>query len=47
MNLLVELPSSSLSYWHRRVQKDRSYTYILRGVNVHGIESPSAVITVQ
>ena len=46
-SLLVELNADTLQYWHRRVAKDKTYTYALIAVNNVGRESDSAFVTVQ
>lgn len=46
-NLLVELNASTSEYWHRRVGKDRQYTYTICAVNDEGREGDPTHITVQ
>jgi len=45
--LLVELNANTFEYWHRRVEKDKQYTYVLVAVNDEGEEGDPAYITVQ
>jgi len=45
-SLLVELNTDTLRYWHRRVEKDKRYTYALVAVDGDNIESEPAYITV-
>jgi len=46
-SLLVELGADTLQYWHRRVEKDKSYTYALIAVNNSGRESDPVSVTVK
>jgi uncharacterized delta-60 repeat protein len=46
-SLLVELNADTFQYWHRDVDKDRQYAYILVAVNDEGREGDPAYITVQ
>jgi pimeloyl-ACP methyl ester carboxylesterase len=45
-SLLVELDADTLYYWHRRVEKDKSYAYSLVAVDNKGSEGDSAVVNV-
>ena len=38
---------STFEYWHRRVEKDKVYAYVLVAVNVDGREGDPAYVTVQ
>ncbi len=46
-SLLAELNADTFSYRHRKVDKDRQYTYALAAVNNKGVEGLAAFITVQ
>ena len=46
-SLLVELNADTFQYWHRKVEKDRQYTYLLVAVNDEGREGNPAYLTVQ
>jgi len=46
-SLLVELNADTFQYWHRGVEKDRQYAYILVAVNDEGREGNPAYLTVQ
>jgi hypothetical protein len=46
-SLLVELDADTFNYYHRRVDKDKSYVYTLVAVNSEGVEGEPATITVQ
>jgi hypothetical protein len=46
-NLLVELNASTSEYWHRRVEKEKLYTYAICAVNDEDRESDPLHITVQ
>lgn len=46
-SLLVEFGADTLQYWHRRVEKDKSYTYALIAVNNSGRESDPVSVTVK
>ncbi|NIM91925.1 MAG: hypothetical protein GTO17_13380 [Candidatus Aminicenantes bacterium] len=46
-SLLVELNADTFQYWHRNVDKDRQYAYILVAVNDEGREGDPAYISVQ
>ncbi len=46
-SLLVELDASTLKYWHRGVEKDRSYNYAVVAVNSNGREGTPASYLVQ
>ena len=46
-NLLVELNASTFQYWHRRVEKDKPYTYIICAVNNKNREGDTTHITVK
>ncbi len=46
-NLLVELSASTFRYWHRRVGKDRQYTYTICAVNDKDREGDPSQISVQ
>jgi len=46
-SLLVELNADTFQYWHRKVEKDRQYDYVLVAVNDEGREGDPAYITVQ
>lgn len=46
-NLLVELNADTFFYWHRKVQKDKRYSYALCVVNDKGREGLTTLITVQ
>ncbi len=45
--ILVELDASTLKYWHRGVEKDRSNNYAIVAVNSEGIEGTPASYVVQ
>jgi hypothetical protein len=45
--LLIELNASTFEYWHRRVGKDRQYTYAICAVNNEDKEGDTTPITVQ
>ncbi|MFQ6108882.1 MAG: DUF5696 domain-containing protein [Candidatus Aminicenantales bacterium] len=44
--LLVEVSSQMFHYWHRKVRKDRPYTYAITAVNEEGREGDPAYLTV-
>ncbi|MBN1224418.1 MAG: hypothetical protein JXB23_14315 [Candidatus Aminicenantes bacterium] len=44
---LVELNADVFNYWHRRVGKDKSYTYAIVAINDDGREGNPAYVTVQ
>ena len=44
---LAELGADTFQYWHRRVEKDKSYTYALIAVNTAGRESDPVSVTVR
>lgn len=46
-NQLIELNANTFKYWHRRVEKDKQYTYALVAVNDEGREGDPAYLTVQ
>jgi hypothetical protein len=46
-NLLTELSANTFRYWHRRVGKDRQYTYTICAVNDEDREGDPTNITVQ
>lgn len=46
-SLLVELNANTFQYWHRRVEKDKQYSYAICAVNVEDKEGDPAFITVQ
>jgi len=46
-NLLVELNASTFQYWHRRVEKDQTYTYAICAINSEYREGDPTHITVQ
>lgn len=46
-NLLVELSAGTFRYWHRGVEKDKSYTYAICAVNDEGREGEPIHITIQ
>jgi len=46
-SLLVELNANTFQYWHRRVEKDKQYTYAICAVNDESREGDPALITVQ
>lgn len=46
-SLLVELSANTFEYWHRRVNKDKEYTYALCAVNDEGREGEPASVTVK
>ena len=46
-SLLTELDSSVLSYWHRNVEKDKTYIYAIAAVTGGGVEGIQAQVTVQ
>ena len=45
--LVAELGADTFQYWHRRVEKDKSYTYALIAVNNGGRESDPVSVTVK
>ena len=45
--LLAELGADTFHHWHRRVEKDKSYTYALIAVNNAGRESDPVSVTVK
>lgn len=45
-NLLVELNANTFGYWHRRVEKDKQYTYTICAVNNEGTEGAHSQVTV-
>lgn len=46
-NLLVELNTDTFFYWHRKVEKDKRYSYAICAVNDEGREGLTTLITVQ
>jgi hypothetical protein len=46
-SLLGEVSAGTFQYWHRRVEKDKSYTYVLIAVNTAGRESDPVSVTVK
>ncbi len=46
-NLLVELNVETEHYWHRRVEKDKKYTYAICAVNDEDREGDSALVILQ
>ena len=46
-SLLVELNANTFEYWHRRVVKDKPYTYAIVAVNDESREGDPAYVTVQ
>ena len=46
-SLLIELDASILNYWHRRVDKDKQYTYAIVAVNDENREGEWAYVTVR
>jgi len=46
-SLLVELDAETFGYWHRRVEKDKTYTYSLSAVTEEGREGEPAFATLQ
>jgi hypothetical protein len=45
--LVANLSADTLQYWHRRVEKDKEYTYALIAVNNTGRESDAVSVTVK
>jgi hypothetical protein len=45
-NLLFELNATTNRYWHRRVEKEKEYTYAICAVNDEGREGDQSQITV-
>jgi hypothetical protein len=45
--LVAELGADTFQYWHRRVEKDKSYTYALIAVNNGGRESDPVSVKVK
>ena len=46
-NLLIELNAGVFHYWHRRVEKDKRYSYAICAVNDENREGDSVLVTVQ
>jgi len=46
-SLLIELGADQFEYWHRKVEKDKRYTYALVAVNNENKEGEPAYITIQ
>jgi len=46
-SLLIELGADQFEYWHRRVEKDKQYTYAIVAVNNEDREGKPAYITIQ
>jgi hypothetical protein len=46
-NLLAEISFGTYDYWHRKVQKDKKYTYAITAVDNKSRESAPAYITVK
>jgi hypothetical protein len=46
-SLLAELSGDTFNYWHRRVENDRPYTYVLIAVNNENRESDPVSATIQ
>ena len=46
-SMLAELSADTFKYWHRKVKKDKQYTYVLVAVNNENRESDPASVTVQ
>ena len=47
ISLLVEVDSNVFEYWHRKVDKDMTYNYVLVAVNDEGMEGNPANLTIQ
>lgn len=43
----LELDASRHEYWHRRVEKERTYVYALVAVNDEGREGEAAFVTIR
>lgn len=46
-SLLIELGADQFKYWHRKVEKNKRYTYALVAVNNENKEGETAYITIQ
>ena len=46
-NLLIDLDANTFQYWHRRVEKDKEYSYAICAVNDEGREGDWSQLTVQ
>lgn len=46
-NILIELSSDNFVYWHRKVEKDKQYTYAIVAVNDEDREGKPAYVTIQ
>ena len=46
-SLMIELDVNQFEYWHRKVEKDKEYTYALVAVNNENKEGEVAYITIQ
>lgn len=44
--MLAELDATELKYWHRKMDKDRHYAYVLTAVDGKGRESKPVYATV-
>ena len=45
-NLLAELPRTSSVYWHRKIEKNESYSYSITAVDDQGNESTPSIIAI-
>ena len=47
LSLLAEVSSNTIEYWHRGIEKNASYNYVIVAVNNSGKEGNPAYVTVQ